>query len=400
MVAPEQRTGSSPWTWLRLLRIWALALALLLGIDLALVGTERRITEDARAGRLRNTEGRSIVDACLHMLRALPPEHGSDVVVVVGASVSFGSNLDPGEALPAQLAKAWRETSAGRGVFNCAQPGASTDSSIPVAAAFGSRPVSLLLVEVMVPVFAERQKKDPAPPWSEEEIALLEMANDAQRAVLREAGQWPPLPDRAEARLAEALRSRWRLFRYRGPLWIDDRLIPDQLVWTLRREIASAGLLPRRFHGQTTNVGKLPWRKAYVDGQRPSGAQRFIVPVVEIAERDYASLLRVQRLAALAGVPAIAYEVPLNLAFQREFGLMEEDEIERLAALREKLRLRVVGDGLDWIDAPVLRDDAFLDRAHLTPEGSGALARHLAERVDTLLARQRVAAAPPAAPVR
>lgn len=384
MVTSGHSTGPSRWTWARLLRIAALALVLLLAIDLALGRTEQRIASDARAGRLRNTEGRSIVDACLHMLRALPPEHG-DVVVVVGASVSFGSNLDPGESVPAQLATAFADAAAGRGVLNCAQPGASTDSSIPTAAAFGSRPVSLLLVEVMVPVFAERQKKDPAPPWSEEEITLLEMASEPQRAVLREAGQWPPFRDRVEARLADALRSRWRLFRYRGPLWFDDRMIPDQLVWTLRREIATAGFLPRRFHGQTTNVGKLPWRKAYVEGQRPSGAQRFIVPAVEIAEREYATLLRIRRLAALAGVPVAYFEVPLNLPFQREFALMDEAEIERLAALREQLRQRILDDGLDWIDAPTLDDDAFLDRAHLTPEGSRAFARHLAGAVDALL---------------
>jgi hypothetical protein len=378
----EPAAASSPWTWGRLLRIAGFALALLAALDLALIGTERRIAQAAARGALRNTEGRSIVDACLQMLRALPEKREGEVIVVVGASVSFGSNLDPSEALPARLAEHWRRSAPARTVLNCAQPGASTDSSLPVAAAFGTRPVSLLLVEVMVPVFAERQKKAPAPPWSEEEIALLEMATPPQRAVLEEAGRWPPLPDRVEAGLAELVRSNWRLFRHRGPLWIDDRLIPDQLIWTLRREIAAAGFLPRRFHGQTTNVGKLPWRQAYVAGQRPSGAQRFIVPVAEVAEREYASLLRVHRLAELAGVPVAYYEIPLNIAFQREFALMDEAEIHRLESLREKLRERMRADGLVWIDAPALHDDDFLDRAHLTADGSRALAAHLARQVE------------------
>jgi hypothetical protein len=387
----EATTG--PWTWRRLARIAALAAALLVALDLGLAGVEERITHDARAGRLRNTEGRGIADACLDMLRSLPPDRRAPVAVIAGASVSFGSNLAPAEAVAAQLADAWREAGVERGVLNCAQPGASTDSSIPVAAAFGSRPVALLLIEVMVPVFAERQKNDPAPPWSEEEIVLLEMANERQRAVLREAGQWPRLPERVEARLAEALRSRWRLFRYRGPLWIDDRMIPDGLVWTLRREIATAGFLPRRFHGQTTNVGKLAWRQAYVAGQRPSGAQRFNVPAALIAEREYASLRRVDRLAELAGVPVLYYELPLNLAFQREFALMDEAEIARLAALRELLRERMARDGLELIDAPALGDDAFLDRAHLTPTGSGQLARHLAGHIEARLAAADTASA-------
>jgi hypothetical protein len=375
------------WSWSRLLRIAAFTLALLVALDLSLAGVERRISGDARTGRLRNTEGRSSADACLHMLRALPEARGADVVALVGASVTFGSNIDRSESLPAQLAAVWRESGSARGVLNCAQPGGNNETPIPVAAAFGSRPVSLLLVELMVPTFVERGRRDPAPPRSEEEVALLEMASPAQRVLLREAGQWPRFADRVEARLAGLVRSSWRLFRYRGPLWIDENMVPDQLIWTLRREIATAGFLPRRFHGQTTNVGKLPWRQAYVAGQRPSGAQRFVVPKAEISERDYAALLLVRRLAALAGVPVAFYELPLNLPFQREFALMDEAELARLDELRRMLRERMQRDGLDWIDAPVLRDDAYLDRAHLTPSGSRELAQHLTGRVERLLAR-------------
>jgi hypothetical protein len=43
----------------------------------------------------------------------------------------------------------------------------------------------------------------------------------------------------------------------------------------------------------------------------------------------------------------------------------------------------MVHDGLTWIDAPVLDDDGFLDRAHLTPAGSRAFARHLAAQIET-----------------
>jgi hypothetical protein len=348
----------------------------------ALRGVEQRAEADTRVGRLRNTEARGVVDACLHMLRALPPEGDPDAVVMVGASVSFGANLRPDEALPAQLAEVWREESAERTVLNCSQAGANNDSTIPVVAAFGSRRVGLLLVEVMVPFFADRERP-PSPPWSEEEIAMLEMANAEQRAQLRRTGHWPSFADRVEAWLSDALREHWTLFRLRGPLWIDEHMIPDALVWTLRREIATAGFLPRRFHGQTTNVGRLPWRKAYVQGQQPQGAQRFIVPGTAVSEREYTALLEVRELAALAGVPVIFYEVPLNLPFQREFALMDEAELARLEVLRANLRERMVHDGLVWIDAPVLDDDGFLDRAHLTPAGSRAFARHLAAQIET-----------------
>jgi hypothetical protein len=367
------------WSWPRLLRIAALVVVLLLAVEVALGERARRMDADAHAARLRNTEARGMVDACLRMLRALPPE-GSDAVVVVGASVSYGANLPPDEAVPAHLAEALHETSPERRVLNCSQAGANNDSSLAVAAAAGSRPFGLLLVEAMVPLFADRERP-PSPPWSEEEVSLLEMANAAQREQLRRTGHWPSLPARVEARLVDAAREHWRLFRLRGPLWIDDHMIPDALVWTLRREAAEAGFLPRRFHGQTTNVGRLPWRKAYVDGQRPQGAQRFVVPVAAISEREYTAILQVQQLAALAGVPVVFYEVPLNLPFQREFGLSDEAELARLAELRAMLRERMARDGLAWLDAPPLDDDAFLDRAHLTPGGSRALGRYLAAAI-------------------
>jgi hypothetical protein len=372
------------WTWSRLLRIAGLTLAMLVALDLALGGFEERMTRDAQAGRLRNTEARASADACLTMLRGQSALDGPEVVMV-GASVTFGSNIDRDEALPAQLAALWREQGLARSVIGCAQPGGNNETPIPVAAAFGTRPVSLLMMELMVPTFAERGKKGRAP-RSEEEVALLAMANSEQRAALTATDRWPRFPARIEAWFADVLRSHWRLYRYRGPLWIDEGMVPDKLVWTVRRWAARAGLLPKRFHGQTTNIGKLPWREAYVGAQRPSGAQRFVVPEARVSEREYQALLELRAIAGMAGVPVVFYELPLNLPFQRAFELMDEAELARLVALRTLLFERMRGDGLDTIEAPSLPEDAYLDKAHLTPSGARRLAEHLADALEPRLA--------------
>jgi hypothetical protein len=386
VTAVRGAASPSAWTWGRLLRVSLVGFGLLALLDFTLAGEEQRIARESRAGLVRNADGRNMMDSCLRALREGGGPGGSETVVMVGASVTFGSNLRPLEALPAQLSARLAEHDPSRSAANCAIPGGGTRSPLPVTAAFSRKPAALLLIEVMVPVFAAREMA-PVPPWSEQEVALLQLASPAQRAWLEQSGNWPDLRDRVEAQLSERVRAHWRLYRLRGPLWIDDELMPNQLVWTLRRELAAAGLLPKRFHGQTTNVGKVPWRQAYTGGQRPAGSQRFNVPVEALSERDVSSLLLVARSSAEAGVPVALYEIPLNLPFQREFGLMSEEELARLARVRELLRQRIAPEGLPWIDAPVLPDEAFLDRAHLTPSGSRLLAAYLAPTVEEILAR-------------
>jgi hypothetical protein len=359
--------------------------ALVGGIDWALQGTEDALTRLAADGGLRNQDGRASVDACERVLFELPPDEVARAVVFSGSSVTYGSNLNGTEALPAQLARAWRRDRDRRPVFNCAQEGGRPASAITVAAAMASHPVALVLMELMVPSYVERRQA-PAPPWSEGEIALLQGAGSAGQARLATAGLWPSWSERVEARLTRFVRDHWRLYRIRGSLWIDDHMAPEQLAWTVRRAAAQAGILPKRFHGQTTNVGKLPWREAYVGGQRPSLVQRIRVPTASVSEPDYEALLLVRDLLAEARVPVLFYEIPLNFAFQREFSLMSEEEIERLAAVRTLLLERMAHDGLPFLAAPEMPDDGFLDKAHLTVAGASHLAAHLRGPVEARLA--------------
>jgi hypothetical protein len=378
-------SAASRLSWSRLLRIALIALAGLAIFDAALASIERGVLTRARNGLLRNTEGPSIADACERMLLSLPDADVRRAVVFVGASVTYGSNLEHAETLPAYFSRRMVEGDAARPVFNCAQPGGRPATGVPVAAAFGARPPAILLVELMVPIYAERSQPKP-PPFSDEEVALVVEANARQRAILEEADLWPGVAARIESRLSRLARDHWRLYRLRGSLWIDETRIPNLLVWTLRRQVAAWGFLPKRFHGQTTNVGRLPWREAYVGGQRPSPSQHFRVPSVRLSEPDYEMLARVHALAEAAGVPVLFYEIPLNLPFQRAFELMDDVEIERLAEIRELLLTRMSADGLEVLEAPTMPDDGFLDKAHLTPGGSDVMAMHLVPAVRDLLA--------------
>jgi hypothetical protein len=92
-VSPAGRYAStSAWTWGRLLRIGVVAFGLLALLDVALLGEEQRIVRDGRAGLVRNADGRNMMEACL---RTLHEGGGPGTVVMVGASVTFGANLDP-----------------------------------------------------------------------------------------------------------------------------------------------------------------------------------------------------------------------------------------------------------------------------------------------------------------
>jgi len=265
-------------------------------------------------------------------------------------------------------------------VFNLAQPGGNPRTSVPIAAAFGTYPVSLLLVEVFVPTLAEHEGNT-LPPLSSDELALLEAASAPQNEILAQAHMVQRWNERIETALATAVRKAWRLYRLRGSLWWDPEFTPTYLVWSLRREVAEAGFLPRRFHGQTTNVGRLPWRKAYVGAERSGQNQRIHLPSERISDSDYGELRLTAELAHEVGVPVIFFEVPVNLAFQRAFNLMDEEDFAHLDQLRRSLVARTAEDGLEFLPAPALPEDAFLDRAHLAPLGAQILAKHLSDSV-------------------
>jgi len=384
LAAASEAGAATPWSWGRLARIAGLAVVVLLLTDATLRGKEEEMSRAAADGGLRNRDGAASADACERMLFELPRDQVAQAVVFVGSSVSYGSNLSAREALPAQLASLWRAEGKRRPVFNCAQEGGRPESALSVAAALDSHPVALVLMEIMVPVYVERSQPPP-PPWSEGEIALLQAARPAGRARLEAAGLWPRWPARVESLLTRLVRAHWRLYRIRGGLWIDEDMAPDQLAWTARRAAAAAQVLPKRFHGQTTNVGKLPWREAYVGGQRPSLVQHFRVPTARVSEPDYGALPVLRDLLIEANVPVLFYEIPINLPFQREFSLMSEDEIDRLARVRTLLLERMAKDELPILAAPEMPDEGFLDKAHLTPKGAARLARHLRGPAEALL---------------
>jgi hypothetical protein len=353
-------------------------------IDSMLLSRERRIESEAWSGELKNAPGPGIADATRFMLLEAAPARRHGAVAVVGSSITYGPNLALDQTLPAQLAKSLSTAGSPTPVVNLAQPGGSPSTSVPIAAAFGTHPISLLLVEVFVPTYGEHdaeQNDVPVRALSSDEIALFEAASPAQSKTLEEAGIAPSWAERIETILATTMRKHWRLYRLRGSLWWDPEFTPTYLVWSLRREMATAGFLPKRFHGQTTNVGRLPWRKAYVEGQRPGQNQRTHVPSERISESDYGELRLTAALAQAAGVPILFFEVPVNLSFQRAFNLMDESDLAHLDALRSALIERLAHDGLEFLPAPALPDDAFLDRAHLTPLGAQILAQHLGDSV-------------------
>jgi hypothetical protein len=375
------RLLAGPWTPVRVTRIAILALCLLLGVDLSLRGRERALESELWTGRLKNAAGPSIADTTRWAMLDADPRQRERAIVVVGSSISFGPNLAPDEPIAARLARALAERGAPRPVVNLAQPGGSQRTPIPVAAAAGTHPIAVLAVELLVPGYAERPVL-PGPAFGADEVALIEAGTPDQRRLIAAAGLAPSSADVFEARITSVIRSTWRRYRLRGSLWWDREFTPNYLVWSLRRAIATAGFLPKRFHGQTTNVGQLPWRKAYTGGQKPSASQRLAVTSDRISEPDYAVLLLTRDLAAAAGVRLVFFEVPLNLPFQREFALTDEAGLQHLAALREGLLARMRSDGMEVVEAPAVPDDGFLDRAHLTPLGTTLVGDHLAAALD------------------
>jgi hypothetical protein len=357
-----------------------LTIVFLLLLDVTLARHESRLEDEAWLGELRNAPGPAIADATRFMLLDTPPERRERAIAMVGSSVTFGPRLAPDETISAQLARWLAEKSPTRPVFNLAQPGGNPHTPIPVAAAFGTHPVSLLLVELLVPSYAEHEAA-PLPALSTDEIAMLGEASPMQVQILRRCGASPSASERIETALTSVVRRASRLYRLRGSLWWDSDFTPTYLVWSLRREISEAGFLPKRFQGQSTNVGRLPWRKAYVGGQRPGANQGFDLPTAALSEPNYAELRCTAELARAAGVPVIFFELPLNLEFQRTFNLMQDQDFTHLNQVRRSLIERMLSDGLDFLPAPELPEDGFLDKAHLTPLGARILAQHLGEAV-------------------
>jgi hypothetical protein len=349
-------------------------------IDYLLLPTELRMRADLPRGRVKNPAGPSIASASRAMLLETDPALRREAIALCGSSITYGPYLDPRETLAARLTDRLEFVARPRPVFNLAQQGGGSNTFIPVAAALGTHPIHLLMLEVFAPTFAERPLP-PYPPLTEDEIALLQAASEQQARLLAGEGFRPQWTQRWESDLVGAVRSAWRLYRLRGRLWWDPEFTPNYSVWSVRRLVAGIGLLPRRFHGQSTNIGKLPWRQAYRGGQQPSAHQRFNVPSARVHARELQALLFTARLAALAGVPVMIYEVPINLEFQRYFQLMDEATIARLRKVRDRLLARLRREGLEVIEAPVLPDDAFLDTAHFTPRGAALFAAHLARRL-------------------
>jgi hypothetical protein len=368
------------WTWDRLGRITVFAALILALADVALAPVERGVEARAWSGALQNAPGPEIADATRFMLLETDAARRKTAIAVVGSSITFGANLAADETLPAQLAAWLTAAGQGRPVFNCAQAGGGSRTSVPVAAAFGTHPVSLLMVEVQLPNYIEHERV-PLPSLSSDEIALVEAASPAQAEILWREGPRPPQSEFLETALASQVRRAWRLYRLRGSLWWDPFFTPPYLVWSIRRELAESGFLPKRFQGQSTNVGRLPWRKAYVNGQLPGPNQRLSLPSARLSEPEYADLRLTAELARAAGVPVVFFEVPLNLAFQRAFNLMGEEDFLHLEQARSAFVAQMMRDGLEFLPAPTLPDDGFLDRAHLTSLGAQILAQNLGESV-------------------
>ncbi|MDB4932045.1 MAG: hypothetical protein JWM10_4529 [Myxococcaceae bacterium] len=377
--------GDAPrWTWPRLLRLAALTALTLAAVDALLAPVERRLEARLLDGALRNAPGIAAADGSRRVIFDAPESARREAVGFAGSSISYGAGVADDETLPAGVAAVMRAAGDQRPVFNLSQAGGGPRDAIPVATAMGTHPLRLLMVEFQAQNF---QRGQPYPPdeIGEDELPLLLAGNAAQGRMLAEAGMAPSFQRRVEGTLGAFANRAWRVYRIRGHLWIDDQFPPINVAWTVRRGAAALGVLPKRFQGQSTNIGRLPWRRAYRDGQVPSAVQRVTVLSDDVSEEAYRALTLLVRLARAADVPLVFYEAPLNVAFQREFHFMSEGDIARLQAFRATLVGRMRRDGMEVLDAPELPDEAYLDRAHLTPMGGAAMGRHLARYVATRL---------------
>lgn len=372
------------WTWSRLARLGLLTALTLSLVDLGLAPVERRLDARLLDGALRNGPSIAAADGSRRVMLHAPDGARREAVGLAGSSITYGAGVSDDETVPANVGALLRRAGDRRPVFNLSQAGGGPRDVLPVAAAMGTRPLQMLLVELQPHNFVEGVGHPPDE-IGDDELPMLFAANAEQRRLLDAAGMRPSFQRRVEDSLSALAHRAWRAYRIRAHLWIDEQFPPMNVAWTLRRGAAAAGVLPRRFQGQSTNVGKLPWRRAYRDGQVPSAIQRLTVTGTRVDEEAYRPLVLLARLARAAGVPLVFYEAPLNLPFQREFHFMSEEDIARLRAFRETLLARMRADGMEVLDAPELPDDGYLDRAHLTPLGAHVMGRHLAAFLSTRL---------------
>lgn len=372
------------WTWARLARLAALTALTLALLDALLAPVERRLEARMFDGALRNAPGIAAADGSRRMMFDTPDAVRREAVGIAGSSISYGAGVSDSETISANLAVLLRQAGDRRAVFNLSQAGGGPRDVLPVATAMGTLPLRLLMVELQPHNFVRGQTYPPDE-IGEDELPLLLEGNAAQQRLLDAAGMTPTIPRRVEGLLGGVANRFWRVYRIRGHLWIDDQFQPMHVAWTLRRGAAAVGILPRRFQGQSTNIGRLPWRRAYRNGQVPSAIQRLSINDTAVNEAPYRSLMLLAQLSRAAGVPLVFFESPVNFAFQREFHFMSEEDITRLITFRETLVTRMRSDGMEVLDAPELPEDGYLDRAHLTPLGANVMARHLAQYLATRL---------------
>jgi hypothetical protein len=374
-------SGDAPrWTWPRLARLAALTALTLAAVDALLAPVERRLEARLLDGALRNAPGIAAADGSRREIFDTPDRARREAVGFAGSSISYGAGVSDDETLAAGVAAVMRAAGDHRPVFNLSQAGGGPRDAIPIAAAMGTHPIRLLMVEIQ-PQNLQRGQPIAPDEVGDDELPLLLAGNAAQERMLAEAGMTQGFARRVEGALGALANRAWRAYRIRGHLWIDDQFPPMNVAWTLRRGAAAAGVLPKRFAGQSTNIGRLPWRHAYRDGQVPSAVQRMAVLSDAVSEEAYRPLTLLVRLARAANVPLAFYEAPVNVPFQREFHFMTEVDIARMQGLRATVIGRMRADGMEVLEAPDLPDEAYLDRAHLTPAGGAMMGRHLARYV-------------------
>ncbi len=373
------------WTWARLARVAALTLCALAAVDLAVARVERRDEAHLTDGELRNSPGIATADATRRMLFRAPAALRRRAVAVAGSSMSYGAGVPVGLSPVAFFARALRSRGDRRPVFNFAQHGGATRAAVPVVAATATRPVALLLVEFAPHNFAEGK-----PPYvvqlGDDEVPLVREANAAQREVLQREGYGLSFSRRLEADLASVAFDAWRVYRVRGRLWVDEEFQPMLAVWSARRAAARVGLLPARFQGGTTNVQMVPWRRLFAT-RAPGAVHRLHLPSGRMSEDEYRLIALITRLASASAQRVVFFESPFNLAFQRHFGLMDEQQVAWWTSIRAQMLARMRADGHEVIEAPEVPEDGYMDQVHLTPLGARVYGEHLAAALAPALER-------------
>ncbi len=366
------------WTWARLTRVGAVALAVLVAVD---VGLASRDDPGALArGTVRNAPGYMMADVSARIFAELDATTLKNAVGLVGSSITHGAGLPADLAPPAQLGRLLAPQ--GRAVLPLAQPGGTLTTAVAPCAAAAAHPFHTLLVELqpqhltIAPIGLQN--------LATEEHHLLTDASPAQRTLLETAGLWPSTDQRLEAAAVDTLARHWRFYRLRGALWVDDQFTPAQILWTGRKAAAAHGLLPASLRGETTNVGRVPWRQAVAEGWSPGANQLVTFPTTQLHPAALERVDLVMALGKQAGVRVVFFEAPMNLAFLRHFRMLDAQNQATWETLRAAVARAMATRGHAYLPAPTLDDNAFLDRAHLTEAGATALAAHLLAGMDTV----------------